>query len=56
MNQRAAKIVDILREENLTIQQAKLILEQAIRMLEWERLTPKKESAAQCQCAAEMEG
>ena len=50
MNQRAAKIVDMLREENLTIQQARLILEQAIRMLEWERLTPKEKLPVQDKC------
>jgi len=42
MDEIANKIIDILREENLTIEGAKLALERAIRLLAFERLAPKK--------------
>lgn len=52
MHEMAQKIIDLLRKEGMTIQWARLTLEQAIRELEFERLQPKSEVAAQSECAA----
>lgn len=46
----AKKIVNTLRNEDLTIQKARIILEIAIKMLEQEPLT--KNVTAQSKCAA----
>ena len=49
----AKKIVELLRNENITIQKAKIALDMAARILEQEPLA--KNTAAQSKCAAAEE-